>query len=47
MGDTSMNKKAYEAPEMITRMIATQNLAVNDLSSGDDNEFGGGDIDWS
>lgn len=46
MGDTSMNKKAYEAPEMITRMIATQNVAT-DLSSGGDNEFSGGTIDWS
>lgn len=30
-----MNKKAYEAPEMIARMIATYNLAANDISTGE------------
>lgn len=43
MGDNGMNKKVYEAPEMIKRMIAMQNIA--DLSAGDDNEFSD-DIDW-
>ena len=37
-------KKVYETPEMINRMIATQNIA--DLSAGDDNEFSG-DMDWN
>ncbi len=47
MGDIIMNKKAYETPEIIARMIVTYNLAMNDISTGDDNEFSGGDVDWS
>ena len=42
LGDTRMNKKAYESPEMIKRIVSTGNIAA---STSDDNEFSG-DIDW-
>lgn len=46
-GDNSLNRKAYEAPEMVKRMIAMGSIATE---SSDDNIVDGGeggDIDWT
>lgn len=47
MGDDDMNKKAYETPEMVKRMVAMTGIATE---SADDNVIDGGeggDIDWT
>jgi hypothetical protein len=40
-----MNKKTYEAPEMVKRMIATASIAA-DATASDDNEFSSDDF-WN
>lgn len=41
MEDNQMNKKAYEAPEMVLRMVSTDNIATmsNDDNVADDDPW--------
>ena len=41
-GDNTMNKKAYEAPDMVKRMVAMTSIATE---SADDNVED--DVDWT
>ena len=46
MGDNLMNKSAYEAPDMVKRMVSTANIAAGSQMSEDDN-YPEGDVDWT